>query len=358
MLARDAAPSGCFAKLAPILKERGHSVLMTVGHGKPIKTTLPLIEDMVRDTDVVFLGMSSSSELSELELLAGDAAELAGVPYGFYGDVPGCFARAREGAWFRSLAENTSFYCGVDDADARAARFVFPNALCVGTGNPLREEMAFPVMMREQVRAKLGVPSDVALVLAPGNKTASFNMATWTILMGALAMLHWKGKKMLLVLTPHPGDRTPHAVDDASGVPMQLYEELVKYSPIPTDIVPAEVLTTSNILPGADLVVEFASSVGIEAAYQNIPVITLALEPALRRLEEIQGSRTLEAVTLGISKLVHGDVHVLERVIARLLTEDGFAPMRQRQREKCPRPKERGAALRAIVETLEQVALK
>lgn len=357
LLAQDAAPSGCFERLAPVLKDRGHQVLIVMGHGKPIAARAALIGDMVQGTDVVLLGMSSSPQLAPSEVTAAEYAHRLGVPFGFYGDIPGCFARVRKGTEFHKLAAQASFYLGIDDGDAYAAKSVLVHARTFASGNPLREEMAFPKYTREDIRAKLGISSDVALILAPGNKVASLNMMMWGMTIEALFWLQHQGRNVRLVLTPHPGDRTPYAVDGVSGRAMHLYEELVRLSPVPTSIVSADVLSTSDIVPGADLVIGFASSVELEAAYQNIPVITLVHETALRRIEAIQGSRMLESVALGISKQIPGDdTRLLGRTIARLLTEDGFAPMRQRQREKCPRPKERGRALRVIAETLEQIA--
>lgn len=36
-----------------------------------------------------------------------------GVTYGFYEDVPRCWARARPGAWFDELAQGAAFYLGL-----------------------------------------------------------------------------------------------------------------------------------------------------------------------------------------------------------------------------------------------------
>ena len=111
LVARDAAPSRAFSKLAPVLQESGFDADLLVGDGKP------LIEgeiiNLVERANIVVLGMSSSENLARPEILAGETAKKWGIPYGFYGDVRRCWARARAGAWFEDLASRTSFYFGI-----------------------------------------------------------------------------------------------------------------------------------------------------------------------------------------------------------------------------------------------------
>jgi hypothetical protein len=348
LVARDAAPSGCFKRLEPVLEERGFDVVLIIGEGKPLtKTVEEIVLAVVSQASVVILGMSSSLELAQPEIAAGEAARGVGKPYGFYGDVPRCWALARTGAWFEELASGAAFYFGVTQADADAAREVFPNAkLLIGTGNPLREEMAFPRLTREEVRAKLGIAPDEKLVLAPGRKFAAGNMASWVVVMDALSLLAAGGQSFQLVLATHPGDRTP----------MPLYDELVSFSPVPARIVGKDVLTTSDMVPGADIIVEFGTSIGIEGAYQNVPVVSLGFGVLFRRLEQASGNRIPEAVSDGLSELVVADVNTLADKIEDLLTPGGFAQMRARQQELCPKPTERGAALRKIAEAIAQIA--
>ena len=174
--------------------------------------------------------------------------------------------------------------------------------------------------------------------------------------MDALALLAAQGERFQLILAAHPGDRTPHAVDSATQKEMKLYDELISFSPVSTRIVTKDILTTSDIVPGADVIVEFGSSIGIEGAYQGVPVVSLGFEILFRRLEQASGTRTLEAVGDGLSELVVADASKLANTIKRLLTPNGFAEMRAKQQELCPKPKERGAALRKIAEAIAQVA--
>ena len=241
--------------------------------------------------------------------------------------------------------------------------------------------MAFARFTREEVRAKLGINPEEKLVLAPGGKFAAGNMASWAIIMDALALL---SGSFQLILSTHPGDITPGAINpeslknlkvlyDQEGRPvydqegkividttglkkLPLYEELVALSPVPTRVVGKDMLTTSDLVPGADIIVEFGSSIGIEGAYQNVPVITLGLEVLLRRHEQASGSRMLESVDDGISELVDpADVEELVYQIEKLLTPAGFARMSARQKELCPMPAERGAALRNMADAIKAI---
>lgn len=356
LVGRDAAPSGCFKRLEPILKECGLNVSLIVGEGKPLTKTTEEIALAASYASVVVLGMSSSLELAQPEIAAGNAARDAQVLYGFYGDIPRCWARARKGAWFEKLAPDVAFYFGVTQEDADAAREVFPNAQLIGTGNPLREEMAFPRFTREKVRAKLNITPEEKLVLAPGSKFAVGNIASWVVVMDTLSILTGEGQRFQLILAIHPGDRTPYAIDAATQKEMKLYEELVSFSPVPARIVGKDVFTTSDIVPGADIIVEFGGSIGIEGAYQNVPVVSLGFEILFCKLEQVSGTRTPEAVGDGLSELIVADASNLAETIRRLLTVEGFARMRARQQELCPKPTERGAALRKIADVIERVA--
>jgi len=386
LVARDVAPSLCFERLVPVLQECGFKTELIIGKGKPLPPTITdhKIVLAASQANLVLLGMSSSLELAGPEIAAGMAAQAAGVPYGFYGDVRRCWARARPGAWFDGLAENAAFYFGVTEEDADATRDIFPKARLVGTGNPLREEMAFPRFTREEVRSKLGITPEEKLVLAPGGKFAAEQMASWVVLIEALVRLTAEGQRFQLVLTTHPGDRVPYAVDAATQKDMRLYEELVSSSPVstvlfsgrkegdediqyifssnpapgnsnPIRVVGKDVLKSSDLVPGADIIVEFSSSLGIEGAFQTVPVISLGFETLFRKIEQTSGTRSLEAVEDGLSELVVADVVKLADTIKRLLTPEGFAPMKTRQQEICPKPTEHGAALRKMADTIERM---
>lgn len=347
MVARDAAPSGCFRRLVPVLVDRGFDTCLMIGDGRPLGQSNEEIVSAVFDASLVLLGMSSSAELAEPEIIAGTAAASNKVPFGFYGDVPRCWARARPGVWFGSLAAKASFYFGVNDSDAKASGAVFPEAMCIGTGNPLREDMAFPKCTRDYVRSRLGASSTERLVLAPGDKFAAGNMTTWTVVMEALSLLANRqgANQYRLLLSRHPGDRTDQS----------LYDELIKWSPVPVEMVGREVLTASDMIPGIDLVVDFGGSIGIEAAYNRIPVISLQTEVQLEILKAKNGNRDLELVECVAAKVVGVNASLLASAIYELLTEAAFKPMRWSQEKFYPKPAKRGEAVRKIVDALESM---
>lgn len=377
-VARDAAPSGAFALLADALLKRGHTVASLCGGGKPLAVGIPEIERVAGEANLVVLGMSSSEELAGPELAAGEAARKNGVAYGFYGDVRNCWGRAREGAWFAPLAKEAAFYLGVNETDAETAREVFPNAELIGTGNPLREEMFFPKVTREEVRGKLGIGDDTCLILAPGGKCAAVNIGLWSALADAVAIPF---RKLQVILACHPGDRTPFALDgvvvakavaDGAGAgevenlhTLGIYDEIVKFGGGKFRIVPKAEMDTASLVVGSDLVIEFGSdlviefgsSEGMRAACLRIPVITYATELALNRLESMQGSRELELVDNGGSMLVKGNWDSDENLGSRIpfVLKGGLDQVRKQQEIGYPKPERPGATLEAMIGAIESI---
>ena len=354
LVGADAAPSRCFMRLEPVLKERGFDVELIVGDGKPLDKSTGDIMGTVSQANIIFLGMSAP-DVAMPEIVAGETAKLKNIHYGFYGDVRRCWARARAGTCFAGLASDAAFYFGVNQEDADAAEKIFPRALRVGTGNPIREENAFARFTREEIRSKLKVAPNEKLVLAPGGVWAWANMAQWTILIEALSLLSKSGQHFQLVLALHPGDRATSAIDAATHKELKLYEKLISFSHIPVQIVDKDTFKTSEIVPGADIIVEFGTSIAQDGAYYNVPVISLGFELMFRGLEKGDGSRMLEAVEDGISSLVVADASKLAERIKTLLTTDGCAQMRARQTALYPKPKESGLVLRKMADAIEQI---
>lgn len=383
-MANDAAPSRAFMKLEPVLRARGLNVELIVNDGKPNERTDEEVCLALSDANVVVLGMSSSEQLAHIEILAGETAQKLGIPYGFYGDVPRCFARARAGAWFEHLAKDVSFYCGVNIKDAEEAQKVFtnPHTHLIAIGNPLREEMAFPRLTRKQAREQLNILPDKKLVLASGTKLTASDLASWVLIMDALCLLPQERSSWHLILTTHPSDRTLYAVDgevfgnellkyvdDNFGKldmnklreytnelieqnNLNLYDEMVSLSPIPTRLVSKDFMTASDILPGADIVIGHGS-IAVEAAYQNIPVISLGAEVMMSYFTQVDGFRELETVEDGISEFVGTNAKDLAVAIDRLLVAEGFAQMKERQNLIYQKPDKRGQALENIADVIE-----
>ncbi len=136
---------------------------------------------------------------------------------------------------------------------------------------------------------------------------------------------------------------------------MHIYDDLISLSPVPTRIVEKQIMATSDILSGADILVQFASMVGIEGAYRRIPVITLGFETLLRRFEQTTENRELETVESGASQLVIADVKTLAETIRNLLTPEGFASMFAKQQTAYPKPDKRGATVLAMVDAIARM---
>ncbi len=75
LIARDAAPSGCFKRLAVVLEERGLDVALFVGDGKPLLQEVREIGAAIVGANVLVLGMSSSASLAQGEVELGRIAK-------------------------------------------------------------------------------------------------------------------------------------------------------------------------------------------------------------------------------------------------------------------------------------------
>ncbi len=397
LVGRDMAPSEAFEMLAAGLSKAGHSGLtLMVGKGKPLAWTLEDIEVAVSNSDVIIVGMSSKRELAEPEIGACAAAVAAGKPFGFYGDTYHCHERAGEGSWFGPFRNEARFFFAVNGEEAEAAKLVFPNATCVATGNPKWENYAFPRKTREEVRRELGVTDDEIFVLAPGGKSPDVNLPQWEALLEAFASLMTEDLKFRVVFSTHPGDRTPEAVDpivirkgveravqclkamlddkqltsaliDAAeqgldkdiaaafadpNANLGIYGDLLKFSAVPVMMADRNV-KTSDLVPGADLIVEWGSSIGIEAAHQRLPIVSLATMVGRRRMASTSKTVKWELCELGVSVEVDSadGAHSLAEAIGDLL-EDSSA-QKERQAQVYPVPAERGTSIRKMVEALE-----
>jgi hypothetical protein len=349
LVARDAAPSRCFHGLFESLISRGHSVDLMVGDGRPVEVSI----DTVCLSQLILLGMSSTAKLAEPELLAGQIACDAKIPYGFYGDVPRCWARARKGAWFEELAKGASFYLAADEDDVEAAREVFPESTrLVAVGNPLREQMAFPKYSRQEARELMGIDAPDRMVLVPGGKSVVGNILLWHFAVTLMERVNnfFDEGKVHLVLAIHPGDPALHS---ACGFLPAIYEELINYSLVPTGFLIPDYppLNTMEAVSGADLVVEFSGSIGIAAAYQRIPVLAPKIDILARNLKAESGYDEPELLQKKAALGVGEDIGpTIARVVA-LLDSNILA---DQQTKAYPIPQKKGEALENIVRVLEE----
>ena len=401
MVGRDAAPSRCFQKLVSALTERSIESALFVGDGKPLKESPDDIRAaIVGGASLVLVGMSSSKELAEPEIVAATAASGAGIPYGFYLDIPRCANRE----WFGDLRDGAAFFFAPNEGDAENVRKSHPKAQVTVTGNPLREESFFLPFSRAEVRLRLGIAEDEQLILVSLGKSPMANAGVCERLYDELAQFSEGKKKLLRVfLSFHPGDRTPSAVDPAvirNGVNnaiqwlkdmlnddrvtsalievaekdldrdigasfddpkanLRVYADLAKFAPrgIRVEILKTEkgVFETDHAVPGADLVVGYGSSTEMTAGAQRVPCITLGGVVAKERNWSVTQSDTTEAIEAGASSEVEGKVDFSILIANLLYDSDMQEDSRNRQERALPAPTERGAAIVKMAAALEEI---
>ena len=344
-VARDENPKRGFEALAAV---SGGSLQLMVGKS----FTEEAIKAAVEEADVVLVGMSSSKTLSEIELFAANAAIALQKPLCCYGDIAGAFNRE----WFAQVAPYAAVYFGASPNDASNAKKVFSNATCYGFGNPLDETMTFSRFTREEIRKRFLVASNEIMVLAPGTKTIVENCFMWANLIDILERLHVRGFAMKLILAPHPKDRSVTA-KDGEGKELTIYEEFVTRSPFPVSILGSEAgFSSSDVLPGADLVVAFGGSIGRETGFKRIPVLSIGTEIAFRRMKQESGDRIPEAVSLGLARLISDENSIrAAQIVGELLDKDGSVAgrqMKRKQEEFCVPPPYRGYAIEQMWQVL------
>jgi len=355
LVAQDIAPSLAFELLAAELKSRGHELTVLVGKGKVFPVSLNDVRNAARATDVVVSGLSSSAKLSEPEVAACDEAVKNGKLLGFYGDTYHCHERAREGTQFGPYRKSAKFFFAINETEANDAKSVLENAVRVATGNPTWEDYAFPKFTRAEVRAKYGVADDEILVLAPGIKNPAINFLNWGLLVEALAGLP---KKSRIIITTHHGDRTPFAVDpDKGNAPLNIYEDLKKFSSVPVTFLPNNI-KTSDVLPGADVILAWNSgSVAVEAAYQRIPIIAISTEIGRRKTYSESNTEKWEPVELGFAIEATGR-NLKDKLYIYTGQFEHVNDLKKRQAEVFPKPPEKGAAVKKMADALESLIKK
>ncbi len=372
LVARDKAPSEAFTRLCDHLRSRSHEPSAFLGNGKPFATPLTDIAALAGKADIVLTGMSSSAELAEPEIAAATAAAEAGVPFGFYGDRYGAHERAAEGKWFAVFRQSASFFFALNKEEALAATGVFKNARCVATGNPVWEDFAFPKFTRAEVRDRLGVDEKTKVVLAPGSKSPVVNILVWGLLIEACANI----PGALVLLAPHPGDRACDAIDPAvlkqvagalftslgevvaafaARASAGIYTDLVEFAGLPVRLLGKDV-KTSDLLPGADLVAEWGSTIGIEAAHLRIPIVSISTRIGRKRLASISGSEEWELSRLGVAEEADVGFDFLS-ILNQMFNEQGIPlkNLRDRQEEVFPVPPTKGAAVAKMAAALESL---
>lgn len=246
----------------------------------------------------------------------------------------------------------------LDDKEAYSARKLYPNATIIASGNPEWEKFSFPTHTATEVRNILGFDKRQRrkLIIIPGEKEVGVNFPLAVNVIEAVASLPDPGL-FRIIFTIHPG-HTPFL---NGSNPLKFYEELQAYSH-KVFVRPSYKTTpfgigTSDMVPGADLVIGSNSTVQIQAAYLGIPVIAVLLQRAFRGVELPQEhkewwppcDRGAIAPVYGLSSARTA------KLIESLLTKEGFASMKSAQERYFPRFERVGQAYETMVKAIEQI---
>ena len=293
------------------------------------------IDDACHDADFILTGMSSSAELSEHEMSALTGGIIKGSPFGVFADTFGAW-KGRE--WFEEYRRKAAAIFVLNEEEAAEARVMYPNAKVFGYGNPRWEEFFTQRMTREQVRAKLGVSGSDIVVEVPGGKDLECNLLHFGAVIDAARMLREDdiSNSYVVVVSLHPGDKNPRSE----------YEKLAeKFDFDWVRITDKSLVSADDMLAGVDMVVQSASTVGVTASCQRIPVINYFSETALARLEKSVGTREWPPVTQGVELAVTNDIETLGAAMQVChLGLYACGVMMKCQKEVYPRPAGKPAA--------------
>lgn len=342
MVARDLAPSRALESVRKELLAEGVAVSAHICNEKPLASSPETILEDVRHSDLLFLGMSSSSELAKEEILAAREAMRCGSPYGFYADFFGTSSRAH----FEPFRESARFVFVMSEEEARKTRLIFPKAEVLASGNPVLEGAFTVSKSNAEVRELLGVGSDELLLYCTAGKDLEVNRIHFEAVVKAVSRLSDR-KRWKIFFMLHPRDQ-----NDPSA-----YADVVQSEEVTTRLVSANDtksigFVALDLIGACDLMVAAVSTSGIEAACLRKPVIDFLSPPGVKRMKDQTGSDVWPPCEFGVSRAVMGDPIELSRAISDLMSADGFREMRARQEACFPMPKMRGAAVQTMTATL------
>jgi len=384
LVGHDKAPSVALEMAGNRLREEfardsvTADVLTFCAHGAPPLDKPLRIAAEALDATFVVTGVSSSEELAteEIEtarltrahiLKARAKGEQPDVQYGVYLDTD-----MGNRDWFDdAVADEVSFAFAPNADEVMAAQKRYPKARVFLTGNPLEEAAAFPVTTREGIRATFNVADEQPLILCPGGKDLHVNSEFLKGVADAIRTHAVLRFDPFVIFSPHPGDQNdPEAyvelLEDlynyrvrwelVASPPLldQKHTRHEKYAALQNERrISDEVFPASHLIPGADIVVHSASTIAKEAGYQRKPAVNYFTAAAFDRNPDL---RQWPPVTRGVEEAVYEDPAALTETIQRLLTPEGFAPMRARQEAVYLAPRYRGAAVEKIVAAIREIA--
>lgn len=278
--------------------------------------------------DFVLTGMSSSPELSEDEIRVLHIARECGIPFGVFSDTFGAW-KGRD--WFEGYRQNATALFVLNEEEAAEARVKYPNAKVFGYGNPRWAEFFTQRMTSEEVRSKIGAYDTDIVVEVPGGKDLQVNLAHFGAVISAAEDLNRGDCHFVVFISLHPGDKNPRSE----------YEKLVDGKSF-VRITDKSIVSADDMLAGADMVVQSASTVGVTAACQRIPVINYFSKATLDRLEGNIHSREWPPVLQGTEVVVVDDIGVLRSKMVQCLVDYNHSSilpgMLERQVAMYPKP--------------------
>lgn len=369
LVGHDGAPSKAFSMIKLELERAGWRVDAFLGVAENnirlIKQSLEEIWAAIDQADIVLLGMSVPAKNAQREIAAAEYARKAGKPFGFYADTFGAAQRP----WFSRLRKDARFLLVLDQEEADEAKRLYPDTTdVVVVGNHEFEDASFPTFSREGIRAKIGVEDDEKLVVVPGHKSVPISCFLLMGVVHALNQSLFDHRKYRVIFTPHPGD----------NVSPQIYAEPVLFTKAPVEImesgkkyVRAEIedenlppderiqlvekgggYSIFDLISGADLMIESASTFCMSAAILRVPVISVLTEVSKQRNVPVFGQREWKPVVKGIALEIYGDISRLASLIYVATT---YETVRERQIRLYPGFKEKGEFERAAVVALNQL---
>lgn len=358
MVARDVAHSNAFKLVAEKLV--GQYIVSYLGGGSPISASLEEITKSVRESDVLLCGMASSPDLVKEELAAIDAAHSAGVPVILYADTYGAVKRQ----WFESVRDFVNAVFVVSEKEAEEVEELFEYAKPILSGNPMVESAHFPKTTREEIRKRFDVREDEKVIVCPGYKYPAINIPTMIAILDAAAYLRIYSPELRIFVffSMHPGDERWQKNNSYYHELLANFLECREVTDLDNLRVKItcgkasnseDKISTSDLLPAADLVVATMSTIEQEAACLRIPVIEYLTNIALDRMEKNFGTRDWEACEQGIAENINGDSDSLAEAISDYfcIGEMGES-MKNAQELHYPKPKKQGYAVDIMVKTV------
>ena len=326
-----------------------------LGDGKtpsPFKSKKDHLRSKVEESGVVIL---SASEFCEIEVCAGEYAIELGKPLVlmalFHGQL-----KKKEYAPFR---QHISRVFVLDEDEAKTAQKLYPSAKVVVTGNPEWETFSFPIHTRDEVRNILKIASQEKFILVSGEKELMVNVPLAVNMIEAVANLPYP-EQFKIIFTIHPG----HMPLPGGADLLRFYKELEEYHPKVSIRFSCKGdpfgIGTSDMVPGADLVIGTNSTVQIQAGYLRIPAIAILLRRAFRGIELprehkewwVPCDRGAIAPVYGLSS------NKTTELITTLLsaeTAEGFVPMLEAQKRLFPTFTKVGQAYEAMAKAIEKL---